>query len=154
MVQVVRAVLQNVHMALESHLHQLIPVTLTCMVAKNLGGSPAEDHWSLRDAAAALVGLVIARFGSEYPDIQMRISRQLLKAFLDPVRPLATHYGARLTSGAHVLSTHLRSGKMGSFDLPTSGWKEDCWTSPFAQITQVGCWDTSKHLLNCICQPC
>ena len=99
MLQVVRAVLQNVHMALESHLHQLIPVTLTCLVAKNLGGSPAEDHWSLRDAAAALVGLVIARFGSEYPDIQMRISRQLLKAFLDPARPLATHYGARPTSG-------------------------------------------------------
>ncbi len=93
--QMVRALLQNVHMALESHLHQLIPVALTCLVAKNLGGSPAEDHWSLRDAAAALVGLVIARFGSEYPDVQTRISRQLLKAFLDPARPLATHYGAR-----------------------------------------------------------
>ncbi|CAL8472209.1 g11751 [Coccomyxa elongata] len=94
LLKVVRALLQNVHMALESHLHQLIPVTLTCLVAKNLGGSPAEDHWSLRDAAAALVGLVIARFGSEYPDVQTRISRQLLKAFLDPARPLATHYGA------------------------------------------------------------
>ncbi|BDA47338.1 Transcription initiation factor TFIID subunit 6 [Coccomyxa sp. Obi] len=94
LLKVVRALLQNVHMALESHLHQLIPVTLTCLVAKNLGGSPAEDHWSLRDAAAALVGLVIARFGSDYPDVQTRISRQLLKAFLDPARPLATHYGA------------------------------------------------------------
>jgi transcription initiation factor TFIID subunit 6 len=82
-------------MSLEGHLHQLIPVTLTCLVAKNLGGSPAEDHWSLRDAAAAMVGLIIARYGADYPDVQTRISRQLLTAFLDPGRPLATHYGAR-----------------------------------------------------------
>lgn len=96
-VQVVRALLQNAHMALEGHLHQLIPVTLTCLVAKNLGGSPAEDHWSLRDAAAATVGAVIARYGADYPDVQTRISRQLLTAFLDSARPLATHYGASQT---------------------------------------------------------
>jgi len=94
-VQVVRALVQNAHLALGAHLHQLIPVTLTCLVAKNLGASAAEDHWSLRDSAAAVVGAIIGRFGQEYPDVQTRISRQLLKAFLDPSKPLATHYGAR-----------------------------------------------------------
>lgn len=86
--------MQNAHLALGPHLHQLIPVTLTCLVAKNLGASSAEDHWSLRDSAAAVVGAIIGRFGREYPDVQTRISRQLLKAFLDPSKPLATHYGA------------------------------------------------------------
>jgi hypothetical protein len=58
-----------------------------------LGASPAEDHWGVRDAAARLIATLIAKFGAPYPDMQPRISRQLLRAFLDPAKPLTTHYG-------------------------------------------------------------
>ena len=91
--QVMRALLQNEHLSLEPHLHQLIPVILTCLVAKSLGSSPAEDHWSVRDAAGALLRGVVAKFGAAYADLAPRISRQLLRAFLDAAKPLTTHYG-------------------------------------------------------------
>ena len=35
------------------YLHQLLPGVLTCVVGKRLASGPAEDHWSLRDQAAA-----------------------------------------------------------------------------------------------------
>ena len=92
-VQVVQSLLHNAHMSLEPYLHQLIPCVLTCLVAKSLGTSPAEDHWAVRDAAARLLEGIIAKFGAAYADLQPRISRQLLKAFLDPAKPLTTHYG-------------------------------------------------------------
>lgn len=49
--------------------------------------------WSLVIAFDVQVGRLIGRFGKAYPDLQPRISRQLLKAFLDPAKSLGTHYG-------------------------------------------------------------
>ncbi len=55
LVKVVRALLRNEHLGLEPYLHQIIPSILTCAVAKSLCATPAEDHWALRDLAAAQV---------------------------------------------------------------------------------------------------
>ena len=107
-VQVIRSLLHNGHLSLEPYLHQLLPCVLTCLVAKSLGGSPAEDHWAVRDAAARLVGGVIAKFGTAYADLQPRIARQLLRAFLDPARPLTTHYGDRLKPSPSLHSACLQ----------------------------------------------
>eukprot|EP00959_Pyramimonas_sp_CCMP1952_P115617 2416907-Pyramimonas_sp.AAC.3 len=55
---------------------------------------PLQDHWRLRDYSASTLALVCGRFGPAYPNIQPRVTRTLVRAFLDPARPLATHYGA------------------------------------------------------------
>ncbi len=34
------------------------------------------------------------RFGDRYPNLQPRISKTLVQGFLDPKKPLTTHYGA------------------------------------------------------------
>ncbi len=48
--------LASEHMHLEPYLHQLLPAILTCVVGKTLCNDPAtEDHWSLRNSAAALI---------------------------------------------------------------------------------------------------
>jgi len=49
---------------------------------------------ALRERAAETMALVCAKFGEQYPTIQPRITRTLVKALLDPAKPLATHYGA------------------------------------------------------------
>ena len=88
------ALVSNRRVTLEQYLHQLMPPLITCLVAKRLGASPAQDHWALRHQAAACLAAVCARHGASYPAVQPRLTRTLVAALLDPQRPMATHYGA------------------------------------------------------------
>jgi transcription initiation factor TFIID subunit 6 len=88
------ALVSNGRVTLEQYLHQLMPPLITCLVAKRLGASPADDHWALRRQAAACLAAVCARHGAAYPAVQPRLTRTLVAALLDPQRPMATHYGA------------------------------------------------------------
>ena len=94
-----RALVSNPHVHVELYLHQLMPSVVTCLVAKKLGGGgegplAESDHCALRERAAETMALVCSKFGEQYPTIQPRITRTLVKALLDPAKPLATHYGA------------------------------------------------------------
>ena len=91
-----RSLLQNEQLALDDYLQQVIPVVLTCVVAKELGASARDDHWAVRDLAAAAMGLLLEKFGPAYPELLSRVSNQLLKGLLDPSKPLTTHYGTTL----------------------------------------------------------
>ena len=66
-------------------------------MAKELGASAQEDHWAVRDLAAAAMGLLLEKFGPAYPELLSRVSNQLLKGLLDPSKPLTTHYGTPLS---------------------------------------------------------
>lgn len=58
LVATVHSLVSNSAIHVELYLHQLMPAVVTCMVAKRLSASPAEDHWSLRvQAAGTMVGL-------------------------------------------------------------------------------------------------
>ncbi|KAK9843667.1 hypothetical protein WJX81_001872 [Elliptochloris bilobata] len=94
LLQAAAALLANEHLDLERYLHQLMPAALTCCVARRLGASPADDHWAVRRRAAGLVAVACGRFGGAYENLQPRVTRQLLRALLDPGLPLTTHYGA------------------------------------------------------------
>jgi transcription initiation factor TFIID subunit 6 len=78
-------------------LHQLMPSLLTCLIAKRLGNqtkSSSKEAYALRDFSASLLQLIIDRFSSSYSTLKPRITRALLKAYLDNKKPLTTHYGA------------------------------------------------------------
>ncbi|KAF9904163.1 hypothetical protein BX616_001384 [Lobosporangium transversale] len=97
MMAMVRALLDNDNLFIEPYLHQLMPTILTCVVGKRLGESPAqEDHWSLRSTATDIIILICNKYGNSYHTLQPRVTRTLLRAFLDPEKPLTTHYGAIL----------------------------------------------------------
>jgi transcription initiation factor TFIID subunit 6 len=89
-----RCLLTSAHINIEPYLHQLMPCVLTCLVGKRLCANPTQNHWALRDYTAELVALVCQRFGYSYRSLQPRITKTLTRAFLDPTRPLTTHYGA------------------------------------------------------------
>ncbi|KAF9319805.1 hypothetical protein BG003_008099 [Podila horticola] len=96
MMAMVRAILDNNNLFVEPYLHQLMPTVLTCVVGKRLGESPQEDHWALRSTATDIILSICTKYGSSYHTLQPRITRTLLRAFLDPEKPLTTHYGAIL----------------------------------------------------------
>ncbi|KAJ1920027.1 histone H4-like TAF Taf6, SAGA complex subunit [Mycoemilia scoparia] len=91
---VAKSILSNPNIFVEPYLHQLMPALLTCLVGKKLCESPGEDHWSLREKAASMIAYICTEFGGLYHTLQARITRTLLRAFLDPSKPLTTHYGA------------------------------------------------------------
>lgn len=89
-----RALVSNPHIQLATYLHQLMPAVMTCLVARKLGANPAEDHWLVRDAAAAVLAAICATYSSAYTSIAPRVQFQLIKALADSTKPLPTHYGA------------------------------------------------------------
>ncbi|XP_022716821.1 transcription initiation factor TFIID subunit 6-like isoform X2 [Durio zibethinus] len=75
-------------------LHQLMPSIITCLVAKRLGNKFTDNHWGLRNFTAKLVASICKRFGHVYHNLQPRVTRTLLHAFLDPTKTLPQHFGA------------------------------------------------------------
>ncbi|XP_073302053.1 transcription initiation factor TFIID subunit 6-like isoform X1 [Primulina huaijiensis] len=88
------SLLRNQHIHIEPYLHQLMPSVMTCLVAKRLGNKFSDNHWSLRNFTAILVASICKRFGHVYHNLQPRVTRTLLHAFLDPSKALPQHYGA------------------------------------------------------------
>ncbi|PIA38255.1 hypothetical protein AQUCO_02800138v1 [Aquilegia coerulea] len=94
LMRIVRSLLQNPHIHIEPYLHQLMPSVITCLVAKRLGNRFSDNHWELRNFTANLVASICKRFGHVYHNLQPRVTRTLLHAFLDPTKALTQHYGA------------------------------------------------------------
>ncbi|KAI9082236.1 hypothetical protein K1719_035659 [Acacia pycnantha] len=94
LMRVVSSLLQNPHIHIEPYLHQLMPSVATCLVAKRLGSGLADNHWELRDFTSKLVASICRRFGHIYSNLQSRLTKTLLNAFLDSKKALTQHYGA------------------------------------------------------------
>ncbi|KAJ1279263.1 hypothetical protein BS78_04G142300 [Paspalum vaginatum] len=94
LMRVVQSLLRNPHIHIEPYLHQLMPSMITCIVAKRLGHRLSDNHWELRNFSANLVASVCRRFGHVYHNLQNRLTKTLIHAFLDPAKSLTQHYGA------------------------------------------------------------
>lgn len=94
LMRLVRSLLHNPFMHIEPYLHQLMPSVMTCLVAKSLGNKLTDNHWELRNFTANLVALICRRFGYGYHNLQLRVTRTLLHAFMDPAKAYPQHYGA------------------------------------------------------------
>ncbi|KAG4378172.1 hypothetical protein GLYMA_18G290200v4 [Glycine max] len=95
-------------------LHQLMPSVVTCLVAKRLGSRLADNHWELRDSTANLVASICKRFGHVYSNLQSRLTKTLLNAFLDPKKALTQHYGA--IQGLGALGPNVRAAGQCIYD--------------------------------------
>eukprot|EP00850_Spirogloea_muscicola_P021168 SM000239S08073 [mRNA] locus=s239:3886:7958:+ [translate_table: standard] len=94
LMRVVQSLLHNPHIHLELYLHQLMPIVITCIVAKRLGGKAGANHWELRDFSAGLLALICRKFGHAYQTLQPRVTKTLMQTLLDAKRALTQHYGA------------------------------------------------------------
>lgn len=97
MMQMSWALLDNPNLFIEPYIHQMMPPILTCIVAKRLGDTASPTpiaHYDLRDLAASILGLLCDRHGEAYHTLRPRVTKTLLKAYLDNKKPFTTHYGA------------------------------------------------------------
>ncbi|KAJ3693230.1 hypothetical protein LUZ60_008710 [Juncus effusus] len=94
LMRVVQSLLNNPHIHIEPYLHQMMPSIITCLVAKRVGHRISDNHWALRDFAAKIVASICRRYGHVYHNLQSRLTKTLIHAFLDPSKSLTQHYGA------------------------------------------------------------
>ncbi len=95
LIGLVKALVGNEHIFIEPYLHQIMPSVLSCLLGKRLCEDPAvEDHWSLREHAAAITATICQRYGNVYGTLIPRVTRTLIKTLLDQEKPLTSHYGA------------------------------------------------------------
>ncbi|PVU95400.1 hypothetical protein BB561_001833 [Smittium simulii] len=93
-VSLVKALLVNPHFYIEPYMHQILPSLLTCLLGKNLCYDYKEDHWTLRDNVAGLVDIINKTYSKSYHSLLQRLARTFTRTFLDPSKPLESHYGA------------------------------------------------------------
>ncbi|KAK1416648.1 hypothetical protein QVD17_25763 [Tagetes erecta] len=146
LMRLVWSLLQNPHIHIEPYLHQLMPPVVTCIVAKKLGNRIADNHWELRDFTAKLVATICKRFGHNYSSLQTRLTRTLLKAFLDRKRALTQHYGA--IQGLAALGPHVvRLLLLPNLDSYL-GFLEDILQHQKKEITRHEAWRVYGALLH------
>lgn len=107
MLEVVSALADNKTIFLDPYVHALMPCILTLLLAKRIGPSIKDTldphsqtlldaQLAVRGFAAILLEHVIKAYGSSYSTLRPRVTRTLLRALLDPSKPIGTHYGALL----------------------------------------------------------
>ncbi|PRT52972.1 Transcription initiation factor TFIID subunit 6 [Wickerhamiella sorbophila] len=93
MLDVVDALLTNPAIFVEPYVHQIVPSVLTILVAKHVGPEDNEESFEVRAYAASLLRSISQKFSQVYYTLRPRLTRTLLKGFLDVSRPMSSHYG-------------------------------------------------------------
>lgn len=102
--EMIYSLLNNPSIYLDPYIHSLMPSILTLLLAKKLGGAPTSDTSeaaidflektnALRDFAASLLDYVLKKFPEVFKSLKPRVTRTLLKTFLDTNRVFGTYYG-------------------------------------------------------------
>ncbi|KKZ68857.1 transcription initiation factor TFIID subunit 6 [[Emmonsia] crescens] len=94
------ALIQNKTLYVDPYVPSLIPPVLTCLIGRQLGSSTSSstadplEHFALRDLSASLISMIARKYSHSSHTLRPRLARTFLKNFLDPGKPLGTHYGA------------------------------------------------------------
>lgn len=103
MLEMMFSLTNNDTLNLSAYVASMVPPVLTCLTGRNLGisggsgtGANPMDHFELRDYAASLLKHLCTKYGKFSYNLKPRLARTCLKTFLDPRKPLGSHYGAIL----------------------------------------------------------
>lgn len=95
MLQVIDALLSNSSIFIEPYIHHLMPSVLTSLLAKRVGPKPiTKESYELRDFASSLLKSITTNYGDTYHTLKARVTRTLLKGFMDTSRPAGALYGS------------------------------------------------------------
>ncbi|KZZ87068.1 transcription initiation factor TFIID subunit 6 [Ascosphaera apis ARSEF 7405] len=90
------SLIENKALYIDPYVPSLVPPVLTCLIGSKLGSTTSNplEHFSLRDLSASLIGRIAKKYAHSSHTLRPRLARTFLKCFLDPGKPLGTHYGA------------------------------------------------------------
>lgn len=102
MLMLIYSLISNTSIFLDPYVHALMPCILTLLLAKNIGPTqPTTDeekqgHFHVRKLSASLLQKIIENYSSSYNTLKPRITRTLLRAFLNNTTrsSIGTQYGA------------------------------------------------------------
>lgn len=114
---IIDALSHNPHLNLSPYISALVPIILTCLTARHIGSPPdpssitsttqPPEHFHLRRHASSLLAQLSTKYSRTSHGLKPRLARSCLKTFLDPKKPLGSHYGAihglRAIGGAEVV---------------------------------------------------
>ena len=110
MMMLTEALTRNQKLNLTPYVASLVPPVLTCLTGRHLGTAaqtPSLSQFDLRDLAASLLKHLCDRYSKSSHSLKPRLARSCLKTFLDPKKPMGSHYGAvlglRAVGGAEVV---------------------------------------------------
>jgi transcription initiation factor TFIID subunit 6 len=97
LVRLAHAMLQNDHLHLELHLHEVLPALVTCVVHQqptdtDHPSSTSASMWALKREAADVLAEACRTFGAEYATLKSRILKALCRAMAAD-RHLTSRYG-------------------------------------------------------------
>jgi transcription initiation factor TFIID subunit 6 len=122
LVRLAHAMLQNVHLHLELHLHEVLPALVTCVVNQQPNdqmSSTSASMWALKREAADVLAEACRAFGAEYATLKSRVLKALCRAMAAD-RHLTSRYGGIV--GLSAFGTKAIS----AFLLPPAAvWFED-----------------------------
>lgn len=111
MLEMIYSLLSNQSVFLDPYIHSLMPSILTLLLAKRLGGNGSKNSSddkivdqqnkkeflektnAVRDFASSLLDHVLKKFPKVHKSLKPRVTRTLLKTFLDINRSFGTYYG-------------------------------------------------------------
>lgn len=95
--ELIMALLANDSLFMDPYINSLVPTALTCMVSPHITSTTnVLDQYPLRALAASIIGRIAKKYAKASQTLRPRLARSCLKSFLDPKKPLETHYGAIL----------------------------------------------------------
>lgn len=96
MLEVIHAMILNDTIYIEPYIHQIMPCLLTPLLSKRVGpsGAPTTSSFAIRDFAASLLKKICESYSESYYSLLPRVTRTLLKGFLDANRSVASWYGS------------------------------------------------------------
>lgn len=95
MLEVIHAMLVNDTIYIEPYIHQIMPCLLTPLLSKRVGSNPSStESFAIRDFAASLLNKICETYSESYYSLKPRVTRTLLKGFMDANRSVASWYGS------------------------------------------------------------
>lgn len=92
--RLIRAILYNPDLFVEPYLHHLTPNILSCLLAKKLSETSLSSANDCRIFASQLLSHICLTYGDAYPTLVPRVTKTLLRAFLDSSKSLGYRHGA------------------------------------------------------------
>ena len=119
LVSAATALISNEALHVEFHIQQMLPAIFTCIVAARLCTNPSDNHWVVRDTAAALVAQCCRKYSDLCPDLHARVCRTYLDTLTAALSTAIPSIGSDTTGSTQAVVGSASSSGQGTTCTPT-----------------------------------